>query len=105
MFILGDPEAVVGAFQNLKPSLEKINLSICDEKCQAYSSNHTNWSSNIKLTTVGMEILGVPIGNADYVSSCCSVVAPSGIEFCSELSQLNDPQCDYFSFSTVIHPV
>ena len=94
VFICGPSLPCLAVFQDFKVSLAPAGLVICDRKCQAYSpSSQVGWPESISLTCSGMEILGTPIGDDDYITSQCLSFAESGRFLCGKLSELNDPQC------------
>ena len=43
-------------------------------------------------TSIGIQILGIPIGHQEYVSKVCMEVVKSGNNLCQQLSDLNEPQ-------------
>ena len=47
---------------------------------------------NVSTTSVGIEVLGIPVGKKEYFQQICSQKAKEGKKLCSELRNLNDPQ-------------
>ena len=50
------------------------------------------WPTEIAINTSGIDILGTPVGEPNYVSARCIDKAKSGSDFCSKLLSLDDPQ-------------
>ena len=75
--------------------LDTINLNICDQKCEFYQLVPSNISESISLVRVaslGVDILGVPVGCDCYVKCRCSEIASSGEELRSQLGTLSGVQ-------------
>ena len=83
VFILGQSDAILHALADLREALSSIGLVICDRKSEIY------WPSkkgdqvlaenvNILIRADGIVVLGVPIGNRDYVSNTCSEFTERG---------------------------
>ena len=65
----------------------------CPSKCQAYCRDASvHWSSDVPISFSGIQILGSPIGDDDYMQTFCLSTAHSGADLCSKLPHLNDPQ-------------
>ena len=50
----------------------------------------------VPLLQQGIEILGIPIGSDQFVSSRCNEIAHSGSNFCIKLPELEDSQSAMF---------
>ena len=74
-------------------SLSQLGLLVCPSKCQAYCRDASvHWSSDVPISFSGIQILGSPIGDDDYIQTFCLSIAHSGADLCSKLPHLNDPQ-------------
>ena len=93
IFAVGEVDRVLRALTDLKSSLVNIGLSICERKCELYSTFSDNESSiSVPVTTQGTVILGVPIGCKEFVQNWCNEFAVSGKDLCSKFADLDNPQ-------------
>ena len=86
VFLLGPPNEVLFALENLRAAFITIHLEVADYKCEIYSP--TSISSQISsMTTIpvkcnGSTILGIPIGKDQFIQDCCVESARSGDNLC-----------------------
>ena len=97
VFLVGPSLSVVDAFRHLKEQFGKVGLQIQDQKCEMYSPlpsavPSTSVIGDIRVTSIGTQILGIPIGHQEYVSKVCLEVVKSGNNLCQQLPDLNEPQ-------------
>ena len=52
----------------------------------------TSVIGDIHVTSIGTQILGIPIGHQEYVSKVCLEVVKSGNNLCQQLPDLNELQ-------------
>ena len=70
IFVVGPSAQAENLLVELKSDLNSINLNICDRKCEFYLPSNTSESvSSVRVTTLGVDILGVPVGCDHYVKS------------------------------------
>ena len=94
VYVLGPPKDALAVLLDLKASLSEIGLEIKDEKCKLYfPTAPDNFSAGVPVSKDGIDVLGSPVGNHDYVQSRCLAVANMGSSLCSKLLELDDPQC------------
>ena len=97
VFILGQSDAILHALADLREALSSIGLVICDRKSEIYWPSQKGdqvlaENVNIPIRADGIVVLGVPIGNRDYVSNTCSEFTERGKQLCGQLLQLEDIQ-------------
>ena len=83
----------MSVLSDIKSSFEKINLDICNRKCELYCpSGSIDSQVEILVVIDGTEILGTPIGSPSYVESKCVEISKSGQGLCTMLTELDDSQ-------------
>ena len=83
----------MSVLSDIKASFEKINLAICNRKCELYCpSGSIDSQVEIPVVIDGTEILGTPIGSPSYVESKCVEISKSGQDLCTKLTELDDSQ-------------
>ena len=93
VFILGPVDAVVAASADLRSSFSPIGLVIQDKKCELFISEVSPpCDVSFPVSSDGVIILGIPIGNSSFISTVCTDCAQSGSLLCEELLQLEDTQ-------------
>ncbi len=97
VFMVGLPQDVLSALDDLRPAFEAIGLSIANHKCKIYSGLDSpclssNTASSIPVTSDGTVILGTPIGRDDFIFASCDDTAKSGSQLCDKLVDLGDVQ-------------
>ena len=93
IFVVGPSDQAEDLLVEMKSDLARINFNICDRKCEYYLPPNVNGNiSSVRVTSFGVDILGVPVGCDCYVKSRCSEIASCGEELCSKLGNLSDAQ-------------
>ena len=78
--------------EDLKSSLLKIGLEICDRKCELYCPSGECCNFPTPVACDRAIILGTPIGNSDFIPFPFIDIAKFGDCLCSELVKSNDSQ-------------
>ena len=94
VFLVGLPSDVTEAFTSLQCNFPAIGLDIACQKCEIYcpSPAITIPDCQLPVTSEGIVILGMRLGNAKFVSNFCSTYGNTGEQLCDQLSSLNDVQ-------------
>ena len=81
-----------------------IGLDIACQKCEIYcpSPAITIPDCQLPVTSEGIVILGMPLGNAEFASNFCSTYANTGEQLCDQLSALNDSKALRYCSSIVM---
>ena len=73
--------------------LSHYHLRICDHKCELYHRQGDEGKfAPVPVFQQGIDVLGIPIGSDQFVSSRCIEIARSGSNLCTKLPELEDPQ-------------
>ena len=90
VFLVGLPNDVMEAFTSLQCNFSAIGLDIACQKCKSYCPSPAIKIPDCQLpvTPEGIVILGMPLGNAEFVSNFCSTYANTGEQLCDQLSSL-----------------
>ena len=94
VFLLGNPDKVLAAFNMLKKSFSTINLSVSKTNCEIFSPNVTPLTGfdRIPVSHDGSIFLVIPVGTSSFVSTTCVKAAHSGDQLCDQLEKLEDQQ-------------
>ena len=94
MFFIGPLNNVLPWLNDVESSLKKIGLNIANEKCELFCNDIAtpHLDRDIQVISTGIRILGIPIGQQQYVSESCLDIVNSGQSLCAQISSLNDPQ-------------
>ena len=95
MFFIGPLDDVITCLDDVESSLKKIGLNIAIEKCELFCNGLTTppcLNRAIRVVSSGIDILGIPFGQQQYVTESCLDIAKSGQSLCEQISSLNDPQ-------------
>ena len=70
IYVVGPSNCCMSVLSDIKASFEKINLAICNRKCELYCPSGS-FDSQVEIPVVidGTEILETPIGSSSYVES------------------------------------
>ena len=70
VFLIGPPKETVNAFQDLQSQFESAELHVSKQKCEAYAMAFPEeWPTEIAINASGIDILGTPVGEPNYVSA------------------------------------
>ena len=92
VYVVGPTENLKSVPEDLKSSLLKVGLEICDRKCELYCPSGECCNFQILLHTMELSFGHSCIRNSDLIQSRCIDIAKSGDRLCSELVKLNDSQ-------------
>ena len=95
MFLIGPLDDVLLGLNDVESSLQEIGLTIATEKCELFCNkppSPLHLDKAIRVVSSGTYILGIPIGQPQYVIESCLDIARSGQGLCDQLVSLNDPQ-------------
>lgn len=76
----------------LKPSLVDIGLLLCESMCELYHQQGGEKVEAIAVSQHGIEIMRIPVGNKEFVRSCCAKTTQSDSDLCSKLAELDEWQ-------------
>ena len=95
VFLLGSLEDVLPALDDLRDQLSEVGMSVAMNNCEIYSRGRfamCNSYESIRVSSSGTKILGMPIGQPEYVKSSCSDIALDGQSLCDQVVALNESQ-------------
>ena len=90
--MVGSTENLKSVFEDLKSSLLKVEIVMCDRKRKLYCTSGECCNFPTPVACDGTIILGTPLGNSDFIRSRCIDIAKSGDRLSSKLVKFNDSQ-------------
>ena len=89
IFVVGQTDQMLG---DLKTFLGRNGL-VCNQKCELYCPNDTDTNSlPVPVSGDGIKVLGIPIGNEQFICSKCRDMAVSGCKLTSHLPGIGGAQ-------------
>lgn len=95
MFLVGPLDDVLSSLDDSESSLKEIGLTIAMEKCELFCNGlppPPHLDRAIRVVSFGTLVLGIHIGQHQYVTDACLNMARAGQDLCDQICSLDDPQ-------------